>query len=104
MGMLPYRLVLRRAFHHSVELEHKAMRALKKLNLDWDVAAILRDAHLNELDELWLRMFPRKLKSKWSGPFEIVGVTSFGALDLKNKNNEVFRVDGHRLKHYLGKV
>ncbi|XP_070009802.1 uncharacterized protein [Nicotiana sylvestris] len=51
-----------------------------------------------------LRMFPGKLKSKWSGPFEVVGVTPFGELDLKNKNHEVFRVNGHRVKHYLGKV
>ncbi|XP_070001918.1 uncharacterized protein [Nicotiana sylvestris] len=50
-----------------------------------------------------LRMFPGKLKSKWSGPFEIVGVTPFGALDLKNKNNEVFQVNSHRVKHDLGK-
>ncbi|XP_070040167.1 uncharacterized protein [Nicotiana tomentosiformis] len=51
-----------------------------------------------------LIMFHGKLKSKWSGPFEFVGVTPFGALDLKNKNNEVFRVNGHREKHYLDKV
>ncbi|XP_070025106.1 uncharacterized protein [Nicotiana sylvestris] len=44
-----------------------------------------------------------KLKSKWSGPFEVVFVTSFGALDLRNKNGEVFRVNGHQVKHYLGK-
>ncbi|XP_070052179.1 uncharacterized protein [Nicotiana tomentosiformis] len=51
-----------------------------------------------------LRMFLGKLKSKWIGPFEVVHVTPFGALDLKNKNGEIFRVNGHRLKHYLGKV
>ncbi|XP_019264843.1 PREDICTED: uncharacterized protein LOC109242440 [Nicotiana attenuata] len=51
-----------------------------------------------------LRMFPGKLKSKWSGLFDVVNVTTFGALDLKNKNNEVFRVNGKRVKHYLGKV
>lgn len=51
-----------------------------------------------------LRMFPGKLKSKWSGPFEIVSVTPIGALDLKNKKNEVFRVNGNRVKHYLDKV
>ncbi|XP_070026020.1 uncharacterized protein [Nicotiana sylvestris] len=50
-----------------------------------------------------LRMFPGKLKSKWSYTFKVVGVTSFGALDLKNKNDEVFRVNGHMVKHYLGK-
>ena len=42
-----------------------------------------------------LRLFLGKLKSKWSGPFEVVFVTPFGALDLKNKNGEVFRVKGH---------
>ncbi|XP_070018010.1 uncharacterized protein [Nicotiana sylvestris] len=51
-----------------------------------------------------LRLFPGKLKSKWSGPFEVVLVTPFGALDLKNKNGEVFRVNGHRVKHYLVKI
>ncbi|XP_070007549.1 uncharacterized protein [Nicotiana sylvestris] len=51
----------------------------------------------------WLRLFPGKLKSKWSELFEVVFVTPFGAFDLKNKNGEVFRVNGHRVKHYLGK-
>ncbi|XP_070004724.1 uncharacterized protein [Nicotiana sylvestris] len=48
-----------------------------------------------------LRLFLGKLKSKWNGPFEVVFVTPFGALDFKNKNGEIFRVNGHRVKHYL---
>ncbi|XP_070017680.1 uncharacterized protein [Nicotiana sylvestris] len=51
-----------------------------------------------------LRMFPGKLKSKWKGAFEVVNVTPFGVLDLKNKNDEVFRFNGNGVKHYLGKV
>ena len=49
-----------------------------------------------------LRLFPGKLKSRWSGPFKIKQVFSFGAVELWDKNGQFFRVNGQWLKHYYG--
>ena len=49
-----------------------------------------------------LRLFPGKLKSEWSGPFTVVSSTQFGAVTLRNSKDEEFKVNGHRLTHYLG--
>nr|XP_016473632.1 PREDICTED: uncharacterized protein LOC107795489 [Nicotiana tabacum] len=51
IGIHPYQLVFGKSWHLPMELEHKEIWTLKKLNLDWDVAANLRVTHLNELDE-----------------------------------------------------
>ncbi|XP_019236195.1 PREDICTED: uncharacterized protein LOC109216487 [Nicotiana attenuata] len=58
--MSPYWLVFRKACHLTVELEHNAMRALRKLNLDWEVVANLRVAHINELDEFRYHAYTTK--------------------------------------------
>ena len=41
-----------------------------------------------------LNHFPRKLKSKWSGPYTIVASTTFRAVTLKTSNGEEFKVNG----------
>ena len=45
-----------------------------------------------------LRLFPGKLKSRWSGPFTITMVSKFGFVVLQNDNDEKFKVNGQRLK------
>ena len=49
-----------------------------------------------------LRLFPRKLKSRWSGSFIVTVVTPFGAVTLKTKSGNEFKVNGQRLKKYIG--
>ena len=48
-----------------------------------------------------IKLFPRKLKSRWSGPYIVVTSTPFGAVTLKDESESEFKVNGQRLKHYL---
>ena len=49
-----------------------------------------------------LKLFLGKLKSRWSGPYIVVTSTSFGAVTLKDESGSEFKVNGQKLKHYLG--
>ena len=49
---------------------------------------------------LWL--FPLKLRTKWSGPFEVVRMTPHGAVELKGETAPTFLVNGQRVKQYFG--
>ena len=71
------------------------------------------DKHINRKtfhvhDNVWLynscfKLFPGKLHSRWDGPYEILEVYDNGSvLILDPKTQTSFKVNGHRLKPYIG--
>nr|GFC95615.1 hypothetical protein [Tanacetum cinerariifolium] len=47
-----------------------------------------------------LKMYPGKLKSKWSGSNIVKTVYPYGAVEIIDKNGFRFKVNGQRLKKY----
>ncbi|KAG7530591.1 hypothetical protein ISN45_Un28g000010, partial [Arabidopsis thaliana x Arabidopsis arenosa] len=139
IGTTPFNLLYGKSCHLPVELEYKAMWAVKLLNFDIKTAEEKRLIQLSDLDEIRLeayesskiykertkifhdkkiitkdfqvgdqvllfnsrlKLFPGKLKSRWSGPFYITSVRPYGAVTLAGKSGD-FTVNGQRLKKYL---
>ncbi|KAI5347438.1 hypothetical protein L3X38_015317 [Prunus dulcis] len=51
-----------------------------------------------------LHLFPRKLRTKWTGPFIAKRVFPYGIFEVEDpKNGNILKVNGQRLKPYLGR-
>ncbi|XP_062103798.1 uncharacterized protein LOC133814911 [Humulus lupulus] len=110
-----------------MELEHRAYLAIQTLNMHFQLAGEKRMLQLNELKEMRLfsyenaklykektkrwhdkhiqpRVFEEgKLKTRWSGPFLVVKVYPYGAVELHEEGSgREFKVNGQRIKHYWG--
>ncbi|XP_023729459.1 uncharacterized protein LOC111877165 [Lactuca sativa] len=49
---------------------------------------------------LRLKLFLRKLCTRWSGPFTIKHVYAYRLLEMWSKDGSSFKVNGHRVKKY----
>nr|GEW83309.1 reverse transcriptase domain-containing protein [Tanacetum cinerariifolium] len=49
-----------------------------------------------------LKIFSGKLKTRWSGSFNITRVFPYGTIELSQPNGLNFKVNGHRVQHYFG--
>ena len=94
------------------ELEEITRETYENARLNKERAKNFNDHQINRKDfapgqkvllyDSRLHLFLGKLRSRWTGPFVIVRVCSHGAIEIKDPtNDQVYKVNGHRLKHFL---
>ena len=93
------------------ELDELRMNAYKNAKLYKDHIKLWHDMHLSK-KKFWegelillynsrLRLFSKKLKSRWSCPFIVIKVYPHGAVDIADEKRVTFKINGHCLKPYL---
>ncbi|GJV80826.1 hypothetical protein Tco_1516696 [Tanacetum coccineum] len=98
------------ALNELMELRDEAYentRIYKEKTKKWHDSRLRGDKNFTAGDKVLLfnshfRLHPGKLKSKWSEPFTVKTMYPYGAVEITDKNNFSFKVNGHRLKKYYG--
>ncbi|GJS52349.1 reverse transcriptase domain-containing protein [Tanacetum coccineum] len=111
-GCTPFRLVYRKACHlllnELAELRDGAYentRIYKEQTKKWHDSRHRGDKDFKVGDKVLLynsrlKMYPGKLKSKWSDPNIVKTVYPYGAVEIIDKNGFNFKVNRQRLKKY----
>ncbi|GJU11129.1 reverse transcriptase domain-containing protein [Tanacetum coccineum] len=115
IGCTLYKLVYGKACHLPIKLKHKAYWALKHANFDLEAAEKTKRIHDSKIinrvfnvgDQVLLfnsrlKILSGKLKSRWFGPLTISHVFPYGTVELSQNSGPNFKVNGHRIKHYVG--
>jgi hypothetical protein len=124
--MTPYQFFYGKACHLPAELEHKAYRAIKEMNLDLDAAVVKRRIQISELEEMSLkayenasiykerikRWYDKRLKKKefkegdkvllYNSRFKTFGKGKLQSkwVTIMDVKGDQFMVNGQRLKVY----
>jgi hypothetical protein len=119
--MTPFKMVYGKLCHLPVELEHKAYWAIRALYFNmksaeenvmlykekkmlWHDKMILRRAfQVGELVFLFnsrLKLFSGKLRSRWTGPYQVQKIFDHGAVEIWSERTGAFTLNGHIVKHY----
>ncbi|GJR59144.1 hypothetical protein Tco_1501306 [Tanacetum coccineum] len=82
-------------------------RIYKEWTKKWHDSRLRGDRNFKVGDKVllynsYLKMYPGKIKSKWSGPNIVKTVYPHGAIEITNKDEFSFKVNGQRLKKYYG--
>ncbi|GJX91393.1 reverse transcriptase domain-containing protein [Tanacetum coccineum] len=94
--------------HRQAELKdgaYKNTRIYKERTKKWHDSRLRGDKDFKVGDKVLLynsrlKMYPEKLKSKWSGPNIVKKVYPYGAVEIIERNKFNFKVNGQRLKKY----
>ncbi|GKE17959.1 reverse transcriptase domain-containing protein [Tanacetum coccineum] len=104
-GCTPFRLL-----NELAELRYGAYentRIYKERTKKWHDSRLRGDKDFKVGDKVLLydsrlKMYPEKLKSKWSGPNIVKTVYPHGAIEITDRDGFSFKFNGQRLKKYYG--